>query len=220
MRSSCAKVPVEIGSDASETRQTRGLHRRADAALALIDRLAFERLLADLAARFSNAAPGEVAGAIDAAMRQLVQFFDYDRCSLRRIRRRRQAERGRVGRGRRRRRTSSGRSAKSAAGSSTSSPDGPWYCRRCRRACLRTRWRAAARGAALPSLDPAPRPRPHHRGAVIRWLPQGARMAERSHRALEHHRRARRERRGARAIERMRRSAFAAGCGMRTAWRA
>ena len=61
--------------------KTRGLHRRADAALALIDRLAFERLLADLAARFSNAAPGEVAGAIDAAMRQLVQFFDYDRCS-------------------------------------------------------------------------------------------------------------------------------------------
>lgn len=61
--------------------KTRGLHRRADAALALVDRLAFERLLADLAARFTNASPSQVPAEIDAAMRQLVQFFGYDRCS-------------------------------------------------------------------------------------------------------------------------------------------
>ena len=60
---------------------SRTANRRADAALALVDRLAFERLLGDLAARFTNAGPSEVAAAIDAALRQLVQFFGYDRCS-------------------------------------------------------------------------------------------------------------------------------------------
>ena len=55
--------------------------RKADAALTRIDRLAFERLLADLAARFADVPPGEVVAEIESALERLVEFFGYDRCT-------------------------------------------------------------------------------------------------------------------------------------------
>jgi FixJ family two-component response regulator/signal transduction histidine kinase len=49
---------------------------------ALGDRLAFERLLADLSARFADV-PGEaVTGEIERALKVLIEFFDYDRCTF------------------------------------------------------------------------------------------------------------------------------------------
>ena len=44
--------------------------------------LRFERLLADLSARFVNLAPAEVDGAIVDALRQIVVMLDVDRCQL------------------------------------------------------------------------------------------------------------------------------------------
>ena len=46
-----------------------------------IDRFAFERLLADLAARFADVRPDEVRAQIEHALERLVQFFGYDRCT-------------------------------------------------------------------------------------------------------------------------------------------
>jgi FixJ family two-component response regulator/signal transduction histidine kinase len=51
------------------------------AALEHIDRLGFERLLADLASRFADVPPGGVAGEIKNALKRLVDFFGYDRCT-------------------------------------------------------------------------------------------------------------------------------------------
>jgi FixJ family two-component response regulator/signal transduction histidine kinase len=48
---------------------------------ALIDRLAFERLLADLASRFADVAPEAVVAEIESALARLVDFFGYDRCT-------------------------------------------------------------------------------------------------------------------------------------------
>jgi FixJ family two-component response regulator/signal transduction histidine kinase len=48
---------------------------------ARLDRLAFERLLADLAARFSDVPPAEVLAEIESALKRLVDFFGYDRCT-------------------------------------------------------------------------------------------------------------------------------------------
>ena len=46
-----------------------------------IDRFAFERLLADLAARFADVRPDEVRAEIERALERLVGFFGYDRCT-------------------------------------------------------------------------------------------------------------------------------------------
>ena len=48
---------------------------------ALPEQPLFEALLADLAARFANAQPGEVATQIERALAQLVDLFGYDRCT-------------------------------------------------------------------------------------------------------------------------------------------
>lgn len=45
------------------------------------ERIAFERLLADLSARCANAAHDEILGVIEASLEQLVAFLGYDRCS-------------------------------------------------------------------------------------------------------------------------------------------
>jgi FixJ family two-component response regulator/signal transduction histidine kinase len=54
---------------------------RADFNAALVERLAFERLLADLSVRFANIAPDDAVAAIERALVELVDFFDYDRCT-------------------------------------------------------------------------------------------------------------------------------------------
>jgi FixJ family two-component response regulator/signal transduction histidine kinase len=46
-----------------------------------IDRLAFERLLADLASRFADVPAGSVVAEIESALGRLVEFFGYDRCT-------------------------------------------------------------------------------------------------------------------------------------------
>src|SRR5512145_2936289 len=51
------------------------------AALALVDRLAFERLLAELASRFADVPAGAVTREIQSALKRLVDFFGYDRCT-------------------------------------------------------------------------------------------------------------------------------------------
>jgi FixJ family two-component response regulator/signal transduction histidine kinase len=63
-------------------RNTRTREKARDgAALALIDLLAFERLLAELASRFADVPPGAVTGEIRSALNRLVDFFGYDRCT-------------------------------------------------------------------------------------------------------------------------------------------
>jgi FixJ family two-component response regulator/signal transduction histidine kinase len=47
----------------------------------LLERLAFERLLADLSARFADVSNGGIIAEIDAALGRLVDFFGYDRCT-------------------------------------------------------------------------------------------------------------------------------------------
>jgi len=49
---------------------------------ALEERLAFERLLADLAARFANVPAEDVVAEIERALEKLVDFFGYDRCTF------------------------------------------------------------------------------------------------------------------------------------------
>ena len=51
------------------------------AARALVDRLAFERLLAELASRFADVPAGAVTREIQSALKRLVDFFGYDRCT-------------------------------------------------------------------------------------------------------------------------------------------
>src|SRR5512145_811168 len=51
------------------------------AALALFDRLAFERLLAELASRFADVPAGALTREIQSALKRLVDFFGYDRCT-------------------------------------------------------------------------------------------------------------------------------------------
>ena len=55
--------------------------KRAGAALALVDFLAFERLLAELASRFADVPPGAVKAEIRSGLKRLVDFFGYDRCT-------------------------------------------------------------------------------------------------------------------------------------------
>jgi transcriptional regulator with GAF, ATPase, and Fis domain len=48
----------------------------------LQEQLAFERMLAEIAARFASVAPDEVAAEIEAAMRRLIEFLGFDRSTL------------------------------------------------------------------------------------------------------------------------------------------
>jgi len=57
----------------------RATRRRGNAALA--DRLAFERMLVDIASRFADVAPDAMVGEVEKALKRLVAFFGYDRCS-------------------------------------------------------------------------------------------------------------------------------------------
>jgi len=52
---------------------------------ALKGRLRFEGLLSDLSARFINIAPDQVDLEIQSALRQILDFFQVDRCGLLRI---------------------------------------------------------------------------------------------------------------------------------------
>ncbi|HEU4923226.1 MAG TPA: ATP-binding protein [Burkholderiales bacterium] len=51
------------------------------AAPKLVDRLAFERLLAELASRFADVPASAVTREIQSALKRLVDFFGYDRCT-------------------------------------------------------------------------------------------------------------------------------------------
>jgi len=51
----------------------------------LLERLQFERLLFDLSARFVNIAPDQVDLEIESALRQILEFFQVDRCGLVRV---------------------------------------------------------------------------------------------------------------------------------------
>jgi FixJ family two-component response regulator/signal transduction histidine kinase len=62
-----------------KTKDRRPVRDRA--ALALIDRLGFERLLAEFASRFADVPAGGVSAEIESALKRLVHFFGYDRCS-------------------------------------------------------------------------------------------------------------------------------------------
>jgi FixJ family two-component response regulator/signal transduction histidine kinase len=55
--------------------------KKSQALLARVDRLAFERLLADLASRFADVPPAAVVAEIERALARLVEFFGYDRCT-------------------------------------------------------------------------------------------------------------------------------------------
>jgi FixJ family two-component response regulator/signal transduction histidine kinase len=62
--------------------RTKGRGRaRNRTALALIDRLAFERLLAEFTSRFADVPAGAVTAEIEGALKRLVHFFGYDRCT-------------------------------------------------------------------------------------------------------------------------------------------
>ena len=47
--------------------------------------LTFERLLADLSARFANASGDQVETEIESALRQLLEFLDFDRGAIGKI---------------------------------------------------------------------------------------------------------------------------------------
>jgi formate hydrogenlyase transcriptional activator len=48
----------------------------------LRERLHFEQLLSDLSARFVNIGPDQVDLEIESALRQILEFFQVDRCGL------------------------------------------------------------------------------------------------------------------------------------------
>ena len=55
---------------------------RKQAEEALEERLRFERLLSDLSARFVNIPPDRVDSEIEDGLRQILEFFQVDRCAL------------------------------------------------------------------------------------------------------------------------------------------
>ena len=63
----------------------RDVTERKQAEEALEDRLRFERLLSDLSARFVNIPPDRVDSEIEDGLRQLLEFFQVDHCTLLRI---------------------------------------------------------------------------------------------------------------------------------------
>ena len=58
---------------------------RKQAEEALGDRLRFERLLSDLSARFVNIPPDRVDSEIEDGLKQILEFFRVDHCTLLRI---------------------------------------------------------------------------------------------------------------------------------------
>ena len=70
---------------ASGERLNREIEQRRRTEEALKERLQFERLLSDLSARFINIAPDQVDSEIQSALRQILEFFQVDRCGLVRI---------------------------------------------------------------------------------------------------------------------------------------
>ena len=63
----------------------REIKRREQAEETLKERLGFEALLSDLSARFIIVSPEEVNGEIEHALKQIMEFFQVDRCGLIRI---------------------------------------------------------------------------------------------------------------------------------------
>ena len=73
-----------LADDKPQRRGSRGaarVQKGADAA-ALAERLAFERLLVELSARFARVSGDAIVAEIEAALAALVRFFGYDRCSF------------------------------------------------------------------------------------------------------------------------------------------
>jgi formate hydrogenlyase transcriptional activator len=59
------------------------IRKRSEAADAsLAELLTFERLLADLSVRFANISGDQVETGIESALRQLLEFLDFDRCGF------------------------------------------------------------------------------------------------------------------------------------------
>jgi formate hydrogenlyase transcriptional activator len=63
----------------------REIRRREQAEETLKERLGFEALLSDLSARFIILSPEEVNGEIEHALKQIMEFFQVDRCGLVRL---------------------------------------------------------------------------------------------------------------------------------------
>ena len=70
---------------ASSDHLRREIQQRKQAEETLKERLAFERLLSNLSARFINLAPDQIDQEIQKALRKILDFFQVDRCGLVRI---------------------------------------------------------------------------------------------------------------------------------------
>jgi len=75
--------PQRGKTDSRQIEQDNTENRRAEEPLQ--ERLRFERLLSDLSARFINLAPDQIDREIQNALRQILEFFQVDRCGLVRI---------------------------------------------------------------------------------------------------------------------------------------
>jgi two-component system, LuxR family, sensor kinase FixL len=75
----------ETGTSAGMWAIIRDITERKFAALALEGQLCFERLVSDLSARFVNIAPDQVDAEIEQGLKQILQFFQVERCALIRI---------------------------------------------------------------------------------------------------------------------------------------
>ena len=60
----------------------RDVTERKRAEEALSDRLQFEQLLSGLSARFVNIPPDQVDSEIEDGLKQILEFFQVDRCAL------------------------------------------------------------------------------------------------------------------------------------------
>ena len=75
--------PESANTDSRPFEQENKESRRAEEAMK--ERLRFERLLTNLSARFINLAPDHIDREIQNALRQILEFFQVDRCGLVRI---------------------------------------------------------------------------------------------------------------------------------------
>jgi PAS domain S-box-containing protein len=75
--------PESANTDSRPFEQENKESRRAEEAMK--ERLWFERLLSNLSARFINLAPDQIDREIQNALRQILEFFQVDRCGLVRI---------------------------------------------------------------------------------------------------------------------------------------
>jgi len=66
----------------TRARRSSNVVTASAAAAALLERLAFERLLAELSSRLANVAGPAVFAEIQKALQRLVEFFGYDRCTF------------------------------------------------------------------------------------------------------------------------------------------